>query len=125
MEYKVVEKSWFARVARLVLRSRNVAMVLGRQIHLSGVDRDTFLRDEGWVAHELCHIRQFQEHGYLRFLWLYLRESMRVGYYHNKYEVEAREAGTKHLRHLAEAKKAAGPVEPPGLPLQAAFKKKV
>ncbi|MFD2246434.1 hypothetical protein [Pontibacter ruber] len=125
MDFKIVERSFFARIARMVLKSGNVAMVLGKQIHLSGVDRETFLRDEGWVAHELCHIRQFQEHGYVRFLWLYLRESMRVGYYNNKYEVEAREAGKKHVRHLAEAKKAAGSVNPSGLPLPADSKKKV
>lgn len=96
MEYRIVERSAFARMARLVLKSKNVAMVLGKTIHLSGVDRHTFLKDEGWVAHELCHIRQFREHGYFRFLWLYLLESMRVGYYRNKYEVEARIAGMKH-----------------------------
>ncbi|MCC9166457.1 hypothetical protein [Pontibacter harenae] len=99
MDYKIVENSWFARIARMVLKSRNVAMVLGKSIHLSGVDRATFLRDEGWVAHEFCHIRQFQEHGYLRFLWLYLVESVRVGYYNNKYEVEARVEGMKHRRY--------------------------
>ena len=37
------------------------------------------------------HLRQFSEHGLLPFLWKYLVESARVGYYHNKYEVEARE----------------------------------
>nr|WP_222619679.1 hypothetical protein [Pontibacter sp. KCTC 32443] len=109
----------------MVLKSRNVAMVLGKSIHLSGVDRETFLEDKGWVEHELCHIRQFQEHGYVRFLWLYLKESYRVGYYNNKYEVEAREAGNKHKRHQMAAKKEAGEVKPSGLPLPADVKKKV
>ena len=117
MEFKIVERSLFARIARMVLRSKNVAMVLGKTIHLSGVDRDTFLKDEGWVAHELCHIRQFKEHGYLRFLWLYLRESMRVGYYNNKYEVEARIEGMKHRRHMSPAKRADSAITPTGLPL--------
>jgi hypothetical protein len=119
MEYKIVERSIFARIARMVLKSNNVAMVLGNRIHISGVDRDTFLRDEGWVAHELCHIRQFQEHGFWRFLWLYLRESMRKGYYNNKYEVEARLAGLKQVQHLAAVKKADAAVKPSGLPLPA------
>lgn len=123
MDYKIIEKSVFARVARMVLKSRNVAMVLGDKIHLSGVDRATFLNDGGWVAHELCHIRQFREHGYFRFLWLYLKESMRVGYYNNKYEVEARAAGMKHVRHFADAKKAAGNVKPTDLPLPADINK--
>ncbi|MDX5419604.1 MAG: hypothetical protein LPK09_10340 [Hymenobacteraceae bacterium] len=119
MEYKIVERSFFARIARVVLKSRNVAMVLGKTIHLSGVTRETFLRDEGWVAHELCHIRQFQEHGYVRFLWLYLKESWRVGYYNNKYEVEARIAGMKHRRHLSPTHKAASAIKPTGAPLPA------
>lgn len=125
MEHKIVEKSLFARIARMVLKSRNVAMVLGDKIHLSGVDRETFLKDDGWVAHELCHIRQFREHGYFRFLWLYLKESMRVGYYNNKYEVEAREAGMKHKRYMAAAKTSTGSVKPTDLPLPADVKKEV
>ena len=103
----------------MVLKSGNVAMVLGRSIHLSGVTRETFLKDEGWVAHELCHIRQFQEHGYLRFLWLYLRESMRVGYYNNKFEVEARVEGMKHQKHMSPVKRADHTIGPSGLPLPA------
>ncbi|RAU84044.1 hypothetical protein [Pontibacter arcticus] len=117
MEYKIVERSLFARIARMVLKSKNVAMVLGKSIHLSGVDRHTFLRDEGWVAHELCHIRQFKEHGFFRFLWLYLLESMRVGYYHNKYEVEARIAGTKHLHQLRYMADTSPEIKPGSLPL--------
>ena len=80
-----------ARIARLVLRSPRVAMVIGQTVHLSGATRAQFLADPEWVAHEQVHLRQFREHGLLPFLWKYLRESARVGYYHNKYEVEARE----------------------------------
>ncbi len=98
-------------------------MVLGKSIHLSGVDRDTFLNDIGWFEHELCHIRQFQEHGFFRFLWLYLKESWRVGYYNNKYEVEAREAGMKHKRHLSPAQKAASTINPTELPVPADIRK--
>ena len=125
MEYKIVERSVFARIARMVLKSSNVAMVLGKTIHLSGVDRSTFLKDEGWVAHELCHIRQFREHGFYRFLWLYLKESMRVGYYNNKYEVEARKAGLKQVQYADALKKASGTVKPTELPLPADTKKQV
>lgn len=124
MDYKVVERSPFARIARMVLKSSNVAMVLGKSIHLSGVNRDTFLQDEGWVAHELCHIRQFQEHGFFRFLWLYLRESMRVGYYNNKYEVEARVEGMKHQKHMSPAKHASNTISPTDMPLPADSRQK-
>lgn len=125
MDFKIVERSLFARIARMVLKSSNVAMVLGNSIHLSGVDKDTFLKDNGWVAHELCHIRQFKEHGYLRFLWLYLKESMRVGYYNNKYEVEARMAGLKEVQHLNMAQKTGGNIKPAEAPLPADSKKRV
>ena len=80
-----------ARIACRVLGSQRVAMVIGQTVHLSGATRDEFLADAEWVAHELVHIRQFKEHGLVPFLWKYLVESVRVGYYHNKYEVEARE----------------------------------
>ena len=123
MEYKVVEKSLFARIARMVLKSSNVAMVIGKTIYLSGVSREAFLRDESWLAHELCHIRQFQEHGFFRFLWLYLKESWRVGYYNNKYEVEARLAGIKHRQHPSPARKADSVIVPTAAPLPADTKK--
>jgi hypothetical protein len=95
VELKIKERSLLARLARLVLKSPNVAMVLGKTIHLSGVSRDSFLQNKPWLAHELCHVRQFQQYGYVRFLGLYLLESIKRGYYHNKFEVEARQAGTK------------------------------
>ena len=83
-------RSPLARIARLVLRSPRVAMVIGQTVHLSGATREEFLADAEWVAHEQVHLRQFQEHGLLPFLWKYLVESARVGYYANKYEAEAR-----------------------------------
>jgi hypothetical protein len=89
--FQVVERSPLARIARMVLRSPQVAMVLGQTVHLSGVNRETFLRNSAWVRHEMCHIRQFRQHGFFRFLWLYTVESFRKGYYLNKFEVEARE----------------------------------
>ena len=84
-------RSPLARIARLVLGSQRVAMVIGQTVHLSGATREQFLADAEWVAHEQVHLRQYQENGLLPFLWKYLVESARVGYYANKYEVEARE----------------------------------
>ncbi|MGV3502348.1 MAG: hypothetical protein ACO1O1_01480 [Adhaeribacter sp.] len=95
MDLQIKERSVFARIARRVLKAPNVAMVLGKTIHLSGVSRAAFLANKSWVAHELCHVRQFQEHGFFRFLGLYLLESIRKGYYNNKFEVEARQAGAR------------------------------
>lgn len=80
-----------ARIACMVLGSKRVAMVVGQTVHLSGATREEFLADAEWVAHEAVHLRQYKENGLLPFLWKYLLESYRVGYYANKYEVEARE----------------------------------
>jgi hypothetical protein len=85
-----------ARFARWVLKSPNVAMVFGRQIHLSGVSREDFLKDRYWVEHELCHVQQYKDHGVFGFLRKYLIESCRVGYYNNKFEAEARRIGREN-----------------------------
>jgi hypothetical protein len=87
-----------ARVARLVLgRAPRVAMVLGKTVHLSGASREEFLADPEWVAHEEVHLRQVRDLGLARFLFHYLVESARVGYYQNKFEVEAREGARRHM----------------------------
>ena len=69
-----------------------MAIVLGKTIHLYKTTSAEFLSNECWVKHELCHIEQFQQHGYINFIIKYLIESMRKGYYNNKYEVAARAA---------------------------------
>ncbi len=90
--FYIKENSWVATFAAKKLKTKSVAMVLGKTIHLYGSTKESFLDDERWVKHELCHVKQFAEHGYLLFTIKYLWESLRVGYYNNKYEVEAREA---------------------------------
>ena len=81
-----------AKIAAKKLRSKSVAMVLGKTIHLHNTTKANFLKDERWVKHELCHIKQFKEHGYILFVVKYLWESLRKGYYNNRFEVEARNA---------------------------------
>ncbi len=90
--YYIKENSWIAAIAAKKLRVKSVAMVLGKTIHLFGSSKEDFLADECWVKHELCHVKQFKEHGYFLFLIKYLWESLKAGYHNNKYEVEAREA---------------------------------
>jgi hypothetical protein len=90
-EYYIVEKSLLARIGRIVMKSKNLALVLGKGIHLSGVDKEEFLRDSRWLKHELIHIKQYKEHGILKFLALYIVESIKNGYYENRFEKEARE----------------------------------
>jgi hypothetical protein len=91
-DFIIKENSLVARIAAFKLGTKSVAMVLGKTIHLHNVSKSAFLQNKRWVKHELCHIRQFQQHGYWLFIVKYLWESIRSGYYNNKYEVEARAA---------------------------------
>jgi hypothetical protein len=88
----IKENSWLAKIAAIKLGTKSVAMVLGKTIHLYNTTKAGFLQDEKWVKHELCHIKQFKEHGYFGFIVKYLWESIRKGYYNNRFEVEARKA---------------------------------
>lgn len=90
--FYIKENSLIAKLAGFKLQTKRIAMVLGRTIHLHGTSKENFLANERWVKHELCHVKQFETHGYLAFVIKYLWESLRVGYHNNKYEVEAREA---------------------------------
>jgi len=92
-EFIIKENSWLAKIAAKKLKADSVAMVLGNTIHLHNTSKTSFLNDERWLKHELCHIRQFKQYGYFNFVVRYLWESLRKGYYNNRFEVEAREAG--------------------------------
>jgi len=88
----IKENSWVARFAAWKLKSSNVAIVIGQTIHLYGVSKADFLKDERWVKHECCHLQQYRDHGFFGFIFKYLVESVRKGYYNNRFEVEARKA---------------------------------
>jgi hypothetical protein len=94
-QYYFMENSPLAWFATLMFRGKPTAMVIGKTIHLSGVSIENFLKDKSWLAHELVHIRQFKKYGFFRFLLMYLIESMRHGYYMNRFEIEAREGEMK------------------------------
>jgi hypothetical protein len=91
-DFIVKENSWLAKIAAKKLNANAVAMVLGKTIHLHNTTKANFLNDERWLKHELCHIKQFAAHGYFLFVVKYLWESLRKGYYNNRFEVEARNA---------------------------------
>ena len=91
-DYRIKENSWIARIAALKLQADSMAIVLGKTIHLYRVTREVFLADRRWLSHELCHLKQFKEHGFWGFIFKYLLESVRHGYYNNRFEVEARKA---------------------------------
>ena len=90
--FSLKENSWLAGIAAKKLRAASVAMVLGNTIHLYNTSQEEFLKNENWVKHEQYHIKQFRQHGYIGFIVKYLWESIRKGYYDNKFEVEARAA---------------------------------
>lgn len=91
-EFLIKENSWVAKLAARKLKSERVAIVIGKTIHLYHVSENDFLQDKKWVKHEMCHIGQFKKNGFLTFMFKYLVESMRKGYYNNKFEIEARNA---------------------------------
>ncbi len=91
-DFNIKENSFLAKLAAKKLKSKNVAMVIGNTIHLHGVTKELFLQNTSWLKHELCHIKQYRQYGTMNFLAKYLLESAKVGYYNNKYEVEARKA---------------------------------
>ncbi len=92
MEFFIKENSWIAKLAAKKLKTQNVAIVLGKTIHLYNVTKDEFLQNKKWLKHETRHLQQFRQYGFLKFILMYLWEGIRKGYHGNKYEVEAREA---------------------------------
>lgn len=90
--YTIKENSFLAKLAAWKLRKSTMAIVFGSRIHLFNCSKETFLSNQSWLRHELCHVKQYQQHGYLLFLFKYLWESIRHGYYNNRFEIEARAA---------------------------------
>ncbi len=99
MRVRIKENSWLAKVAARKLKCSRVALTLGHTIHLHNTTRSEFLRDKDWVCHELKHVTQFRQYGFINFTFRYLAESIRKGYYNNRWEAEARLA-EKDLRML-------------------------
>ena len=86
MEFLIKENSWIAKIAARKIHSDNVAIVIGKTIHLYHVSKNDFLKNEKWVKHEMCHVNQFKKYGFFSFIFKYLWESMKVGYYENKFD---------------------------------------
>jgi hypothetical protein len=93
-QYHIKENSWLAKLAAMKLRSDKMAIVVGSTIHLYNASKEDLLKDEHWMKHELCHVRQYRKYGVMRFLLLYLWESLLKGYRKNRFEEEARKAAS-------------------------------
>ncbi|MFV0604399.1 MAG: DUF4157 domain-containing protein [Niabella sp.] len=91
-EFSIKEKSFIAKIAAFKLKGRRVAIVFGSTIHLHGASKEEFLANTQWLRHELKHVQQFEEHGYIPFLAKYMWHSIFHGYHNCCYEKEARDA---------------------------------
>ncbi|MBK6937236.1 MAG: DUF4157 domain-containing protein [Chitinophagaceae bacterium] len=90
MKVSIKENAWVAKLAAAKLKSAKVAIVFGSTIYLHNTSRDEFLNDKKWVLHELKHVEQYQRHGFAGFLFRYVWEWIKRGYYNNRFEEEAR-----------------------------------
>jgi Domain of unknown function (DUF4157) len=92
---RVVERSTYARLhagARATTRR-------GRILLRDSADR--FWCDPELVLHEYFHVlKQWQPRELT--IWRYLVESLRRGYWNNRYEIEARAFAARHLHALRE-----------------------
>ncbi len=48
----IKENSWIARLAAKKLHAGNVAIVIGRSIHLYNVTKQEFLKNDKWLKHD-------------------------------------------------------------------------
>ena len=92
MRVRLKEDSWIAKLAARKLRSNKVAITIGSTIYLHRCSKQDFLKNRSWACHEVKHVIQFRQYGLLNFTIMYLWESLKKGYYNNKWEVAARAA---------------------------------
>jgi hypothetical protein len=97
MEIKIKENSVLAWFAAKKLKCSQVAIVWKNTIHLHNTSKKDFLGNKSWVRHELKHVEQFSYYGTIPFVIRYLWESIKNGYYNNRFEVEARRAEVSEL----------------------------
>lgn len=85
----IKEHSIIAKIAAQLMKEKRLALVINKTIYLYNVSKNDFLQHPTWLAHELVHVQQYQRLGLLKFLFLYLVQSMKNGYQNNLYEKEA------------------------------------
>jgi len=92
VQVRVKENSLIAGIAAKKLKVDKVAIVINRTIHLHNTTQEEFKNNEAWLRHELMHVEQYRQYGTIRFITLYLYESLIKGYKQNRFEIEARSA---------------------------------
>jgi hypothetical protein len=89
MKVFIKENAFVAKLAAGNLGTERVAMVIGKKIFLWNISAKDFLNDIVWLRHESAHVKQFKQYGFLKFIFLYLKESFKNGYEKNRFEIEA------------------------------------
>lgn len=84
------ENSQLARLAAFFLKKKTMALTLGTTIHLWHTKPGIFLQNQKWVRHEIAHVQQFQQNGFIFFILAYSWQTILHGYTKNKFEVSAR-----------------------------------
>jgi hypothetical protein len=80
------------------IKGNRATMTVGNTIYLFGVNKADFIKHKKWLLHEMEHVRQFKRYGFFRFIALYLLETMKKGYYNNRYELEARQSAGEYVK---------------------------
>lgn len=89
---RIRENALIAKLAARRLGTARVAIVIGKTIYLHNTSATELTSNMRWLLHELKHVAQYQQYGYITFMGLYFIEYLKKGYYANKYEVAARAA---------------------------------
>ncbi len=72
MKVRIKENSWVAKMAAAKMKADKVAIVVGKTIHLHNTSKQEFLSDRYWVCHELKHVEQYRQNGFVGFITKYL-----------------------------------------------------
>ena len=97
MKVRIKENAWVAKLAAKKMKADKVAIVFGSTIHLHNTSRHEFLNDSDWLCHELKHVEQYQQNGFVGFIFKYFFDWIKNGYQNNRFEIEARKSEKDQL----------------------------
>lgn len=88
---RVVENSRIAKIAAKINGQEKYAITIGKTIFIN-CKKEDFYSEPWWVKHEMTHVEQYQKHGILPFLSMYLFYSLFNSYDEIPFEKEAQHA---------------------------------
>jgi len=97
----IKQKSVLAYIASKCLHTNKAAIVLGSYIFIYGCNKEQFIANTKWFNHELQHVHQYQQLGFVIFISKYIYYSFKYGYYLNPFEVDARNHELKRANIFA------------------------